>query len=194
VVRARKNKIKQLQMDDGQVTHDRRMMESMATSFFKELYTPYPGVNANEVLSLFHPVISDAANAELCWEFSTEEISDALFQIGLLKAPGPNGFPARFFQRNWATLKEEVVHAVKAFFDMGQMPVGRNDTTIVLLPKEDLDQLKDFWPISLCNVVYKIISKCLVNRIRPLLQDLITPMQSAFMLWQMITDNTLIAF
>jgi hypothetical protein len=56
------------------------------------------------------------------------------------------------------------------------MPSGVNETAIVLLPKkEELDQLKDFRPISLCNVIYKVISKCLVNRLRPLLQDLIAP-------------------
>jgi hypothetical protein len=45
--------------------------------------------------------------------------------------------------------------------------------------KEDLELLKDFRPISLCNVIYKVVSKCLVNRLRPLLQELIAPMQSA---------------
>jgi hypothetical protein len=75
------------------------------------------------------------------------------------------------------------------------MPLGVNDTIIVLLPKkEEPDQLKDFRPISLCNVIYKVVSKCLVNRLRPILQDVIAPMQSAFIPGRMITDNALIAF
>jgi hypothetical protein len=50
------------------------------------------------------------------------------------------------------------------------MPVGVNDTTVVLIPKKDEpEMLKDFWPILLCNVVYKVVSKCMVNRLRPLL-------------------------
>ena len=121
--------------------------------------------------------------------------SDALFQIGPLNAPGPDGFPARFFQRNWDVLREDVTLAVRKFFEEGVMPEGVNTTIIVLIPKKEAsDDLKDFRPISLCNVVYKIISKCLANRIRPLLHDIIAPNQSAFIPGRMITDNAIIAF
>jgi hypothetical protein len=124
-----------------------------------------------------------------------EEVSDALFQIGPLKAPGPDGFPARFYQRNWDVLKEEIIQGVLKFFESGQMPPGVNDTSIVLIPKVDHPQeLKDFRPISLCNVLYKIISKCLVNRLRPILGDVISENQSAFVPGQLITDNALLAF
>jgi hypothetical protein len=65
----------------------------------------------------------------------------------------------------------------------------------VLIPKKtDPKVLKDFWLISLCNIIYKVVSKCLVNSLRPLLQELIAPMQSAFVPGWLITDNTLIAF
>jgi hypothetical protein len=50
------------------------------------------------------------------------------------------------------------------------MPLGVNDTTILLFPKkEEPELLKDFRPISLCNVIYKVVSKYLINRLRPLL-------------------------
>jgi hypothetical protein len=65
----------------------------------------------------------------------------------------------------------------------------------VLIPKNnDPEFLKDFWAISLCNVIYKVVVKCLVNRLRPLLHDIIEPTKSAFNLGRMITDNALIAF
>jgi hypothetical protein len=123
------------------------------------------------------------------------EISDALFQIGPLKAPGPDGFPARFYQRNWEVLRGNVIKAVKHFFTTGFMPEGTNDTSIVLIPKIDNPtELKDYRPIGLCNVLYKVVSKCLVNRLRPMLQDIISPTQSAFIPGRLITDNTLMAF
>lgn len=75
------------------------------------------------------------------------------------------------------------------------MPEGVNETSIVLIPKvHQPETLKDFRPISLCNVIYKVVSKCLVNRLRPLLQNIISPSQSAFIPGRLITDNALIAF
>jgi len=134
-------------------------------------------------------------NDHLCREFSDEEISDALFQIGPLKAPGPDGFPARFFQRNWSVIKEEIIGAVRSFFKDGIMPDQVNETAIVLIPKIPYpESLTDFRPISLCNVLYKVVSKCLVNHLHPLLQDIISPSQSAFIPGRMITDNAIIAF
>lgn len=139
--------------------------------------------------------VDEAMNVQLCKEFLDEEISEALFQIGLGKVPSPDGFPARFFQCNWLTLKGEIIQAVKRFFSDGKMPDGVNSTSIVLIPKvKEPKRLKDFRPVSLCNVIYKVIAKCMVNRFRPLLQDLISPTQSAFIHGRIITDNALIAF
>lgn len=92
-------------------------------------------------------------------------------------------------------MKEEVIKAARNFFETGVMPAGVNDTVIVLIPKKDQpESLKDLRPIILCNAIYKIVSMCLVNRLRPLLHGIIAPTQSAFIPRRMITDNALIAF
>jgi hypothetical protein len=108
---------------------------------------------------------------------------------------GPDGFPACFFQRNWEVLKADVMTAVRSFFQTGRMPEGVNETVIILLPKKDEpEHMRDFRPISLCNVIYKVVSKCMANRMHLLLNDIIAPMQSTFILGRIITDNALIAF
>jgi hypothetical protein len=184
--RAKKNNIKRLAANDGQTSRDKKVMQAMATNFFKGLYTADTGANPGEVVNLYQSIISGEMNTNLCKEFPGKEISDALFHIGPLKEPDPHGFPARFFQRNWEVVKGDVQNYLQS---------GVNEITIVLLPKkEGLEFLKDFRPISLCNVIYKVVSKCLVNRLRSLLHELIGPMQSAFILGRLITDNMLIAF
>jgi hypothetical protein len=92
-------------------------------------------------------------------------------------------------------MKGDIVDAVKRFFAEGIMPEGVNETSIVFIPKiTNPTEVKDFRPISLCNVLYKIVSKCLVNCLHPVLNDIVTPNQSAFIPGRLITDNALIAF
>ena len=167
----------------------------MATSYFKEVYTKDPTLTPDVVLEAIEPKVTEQMNAMLSAPFSEEEVSNALFQIGPLKPPGMDGFPARFYQRNWAALKTKITAAVFEFFVSGSMPEGVNDTAIVLIPKvPHPKELKDFRPISLCNVVYKIVSKCMVNRLRPMLTELISENQSAFIPGRLISDNSIIAF
>lgn len=72
---------------------------------------------------------------------------------------------------------------------------GVNDTAIVLIPKvPHPKEQKEFRSISLCSVIYKIVSKCLVNRVRPLLTDLISENQNSFIHGRFIPDNSIIAF
>jgi len=169
-------------------------MAGMINNYFSDLYTKDPAVVPLEVTQLFDQCITDDMNDTLCKPFTEEEISNALFQIGPLKATGPDGLPARFFQRNWGLLKEDIIHAVRVFFKVGTIPEGVNDTAIVLIPKvQHPETLKDYRPISLCNVLYKVVSKCLVNRLKPLLDPVISENQSAF-IQRLITDNALIAF
>lgn len=75
------------------------------------------------------------------------------------------------------------------------MPANVNHTAIVLIPKVDQPTtLEEFRPISLCTVLYKVIAKCLANRLKPLLGDIISVNKSAFVPGRLITDNAVVAF
>jgi hypothetical protein len=168
--RRRKNNIRKLKRSDGSWTSDSREIENMATEFFQNLCTREENINPDIIIDMLEQCVNEEMNANLYAPFSEKEITDALFQIGPLKAPGPDGFPAHFLQGNWGLLRDDVARAVQRFFLDGIMPDEVNDTAIVLIPKKvDPEELKDFRPISLCNVIFKVISKCLVNRLRPIL-------------------------
>jgi hypothetical protein len=77
----------------------------------------------------------------------------------------------------WRKLTEEVLQVLSG----EPMPYGWNETAVVLIPKvEKPEKVTDLRPISLCNVMYKVISKVLFARLRLALPDIITPNQSAF--------------
>ena len=70
-----------------------------------------------------------------------------------MKVPGPDGFPARFLQRNWDVLRDEVIAAMKDFFATGIMPSGVNETAIVLIPKVDEpENLSQFRSIDVSQI------------------------------------------
>lgn len=133
-------------------------------------------------------------NAELERPFNEEEICRAVFQLGGLKAPGPDGYPCLFYHKDWDIIKEVILKSVWDFVASGFVLPILNRTHLVLLSKvpcpEDVGQ---FRPISLCNFAYKIISKVLANRLKPLLPSLVSSFQNAFVQGRQIQDNVLVA-
>ncbi|KAL6144620.1 hypothetical protein ACLB2K_055311 [Fragaria x ananassa] len=110
------------------------------------------------------------------------------------KAPGPDGMPPLFFQHYWEIVRSVVVEEVQGFLHTGNLVSVVNYTHISLIPKVDnRTQVFDLKPIALCNVLYKICSKAVTNRLKVILPSLISPFQSAFIPGRLITDNTLVA-
>jgi hypothetical protein len=88
-------------------------------------------------------------------------------------------------------LTREVLYVLNG----GHIPKGWNETTIALIPKvEKPDKVTELWPISLCNVVYKVVSKVLSSRLCDVLPDIITLNQSSFVSGWLVSDNILIAY
>ena len=127
--------------------------------------------------------------------FMEAELDAALFQMAPNKAPGVDGFNAGFYQMHWQLIRPCVMGAVLGFLNGGELPVDVNKTLLVLIPKvinpQDLSQYR---PISLCNVLYKLCSKTMANRLRLILEDIISQEQSAFVPGRLITDNILIVY
>lgn len=127
--------------------------------------------------------------------YSTEEVALALSQMSPIKSSGPDSFPVLFFKKYWHTLGSSISNCVLDFLNHHNLPVALNYTFIVLIPKVSSPKcMSEFRPISLCNVIYKIGSKVIANRIKPYLNDIISPTRSAFVPRRLITDNVLVAF
>ena len=110
------------------------------------------------------------------------------------KAPGPDGMSNFFFQKYWHIVGSFVTHVVLSVLNSGKMLRKINFSHIALIPKKKCpEQMSDFRPISLCNVVYKIISKVLANRLKLVLPFVISESQSAFVPGRLITDNISVA-
>jgi hypothetical protein len=192
--RKRRNQLRKL-LDDTGVWKEGEQLHAHVVDYFSHLFTSEDTGNVQGVLDTVHPRVTPAMNEMLTTPFSAEEVKKALFEIGDLKAPGPDGLHAIFYKRFWYLLGDDLTHEVLEAVNTCKIPKGWNDTTIVLIPKvkvpEKVTQLR---PISLCNVVYKVISKMLAARLKSLLPEIISPTQSAFVPGRLITDNILVAY
>lgn len=121
---------------------------------------------------------------------SADEITKTVFAMPLSKNPIPDGYSIEFFRSAWSTVGPHVIAAVSEFFTSGRLLKDLNNTTITLIPKlPQACKLGDFGPISCCNLIYKIISKIISNLIKGVLQDSISPSQSAFLKGRSLGEN-----
>nr|GFB61633.1 RNA-directed DNA polymerase, eukaryota [Tanacetum cinerariifolium] len=106
---------------------------------------------------------------------SIEEIKRSMWDYGINKSPGPDGFTFEFFRRYWKFLKNDISVAVMEFFSSGTFSKGCNSSFIALILKtQNAKTVKDFRPISLIGSLYKIIEKVLANRLSSVIPDLIS--------------------
>ncbi|KAL5570762.1 hypothetical protein UlMin_020359 [Ulmus minor] len=100
-----------------------------------------------------------------------------------------------FYQNYWHVVGDEVTTACLGILNEGMSLASTNETLITLIPKvKNPNQITDYRPMSLCNAIYKIISKMLTNRLRLVMNSVISKEQSAFIPGRLISDNAIIGF
>ena len=110
-------------------------------------------------------------------------------------APGPDDMSPIFYKTFWNIVGNDVTKTVLDALNSGYVHESLNATFIALIPKvKNPKKVSNFRPISLCNVVYKLISKVVVNRLKKILPNIVSDSQSAFLPRRLITDNVLVAF
>ena len=111
------------------------------------------------------------------------------------KAPGPNGMSTIFFQKYWDVVGNDIVCMVLNVLNSNMLIVDINRTNITLIPKiNSPSKMSDFRLKSLCNVLYKLVSKVIANRLKNILPQIISENQSTFLSKRLITNNILVAF
>lgn len=137
--------------------------------------------------------VNDKEDASIDYPVTDEEISTGLWGLKPFKAPDPDGLHAGFFQRFWLVMGNSMKKEVKSIFNSRIISRYMNKTLITLIPKcKNLESLNNYRPITLCNTIYKVVTKIIIERIRPLLQKLISPLQSAFVPGRKGVDNAII--
>uniref|UniRef100_A0A803NTT8 Reverse transcriptase domain-containing protein n=1 Tax=Cannabis sativa TaxID=3483 RepID=A0A803NTT8_CANSA len=192
-VRKRRNHIWGLRDKQDVLWESRGKMEGIINSYFNEIFSSIDPKFSDNFDSLFHNQISHEVNEELTALPSPEEIRGAVFEMHPLKAPGPDCFSGCFYRKYWEIIGPLVIDSTQEFFRTGIMNSQVNHTFICLIPKVDHpERIDQFRPISLCNFQYKIIAKIFSNRLRPIMEDLVSPVQPAFIPGRWIAKTSIL--
>ena len=177
-------------LGDGTIVENEQEIGKTMVDYFKTMFTLSNPTSFDSILDNIDTKVTTAMNAELTKCFTVEKVEQALKQMKLMTDPGPDRRPPIFYKAYWSTVGPDVIDATLSVLNSGTMPPLLNHTFISLIPKiKSPKRAKDFHPISLCNVMYKLISKSIAKILK-----LISESQSAFMSNRIITNNILVAF
>lgn len=166
----------------------------MAIDYFSSLFSSSNPPSYEPVLQSMIPKVTPLMNKCLTANITREEIREAVFSIKPESAPGPDGMTGLFFQKFWHVVGDSVSLEVMEVFQNGYLPTNWNFTYLCLIPKiPNPENMTDLRPISLCLVLYKVVSKILVKRLQPFLCELVSVNQSAFVSERLIQDNIIMA-
>jgi hypothetical protein len=193
IIRRKKNRIHTLQLANGTWISNQATLQDEAQKFFKNLLTNTHHSHDRTFQEGNHPTIDETGKASLTQPITKPEVFAALNSMKPYKAPGPDGFHCIFFKQYWHIVGDDIFNLVHSAFQTGYFDPEISNTLIALIPKIDPPiTFKDFRPISLCNIIYKIITKVLVHRLRPILNNIIGPYQSSFLPGRGTTDNSIV--
>jgi hypothetical protein len=190
----RKTRIFLLEQEDCIVEGDENL-KRFITSYYKGLFgAPEPN-NFSMIESTIDdiPQVSDLENEILTSPFTMDEVKKAIFEMEHNKAPGPDGFPAEFYQVFWEVIKEDLLLLFHEFHK-GDLPLfSLSFGIITLLPKQkEAKQIQQFRPICLLNVSFKIFTEVMADRVALVAQKVIKPSQTAFMSGRNIMEGVVI--
>jgi hypothetical protein len=174
---------------------DNMDIQNTFIDYFTNIFSSSNPINISDALTGVANRVQPQMQDYLNQDFSANEVSIAVHQLKGNSAPGPDGLSAKFFQTYWDIIGGDITNYALNVLNHGGDPDPLNDTYICLIPKnKQPTSPTDFRPIALCNVMLKIITKTIANRIKAILNNIISPQQSAFLPGRLITDNTLIAY
>lgn len=177
---------------DGSVIADNEGLLTEVKHFYEKLYSERPVENC-EIYDLVEniPTLSQEDAGGLEGDITIEEAGKVLKNMQNFKSPGSDGFTVEFFKVFWCKIGHFVVRALNESFRKGELTSTQKQGIITCIPKGDKsrDEIKNWRPISLLNVVYKIGSGCIAQRMKTVLPKLIDEDQTGFMQNRYIGDN-----
>lgn len=178
--------------DTTQLLYDSAEIRQCAADFYRGLYKAGLQEEPEGTMSFFEglPQVCEEDNVELEAPVSAQELQEALQSLQSRKAPGIDGLPADFYKVFWPVLGEDLLVVLRDSLSKGQLPLNCRRAVLTLLPKKvDLQDIKNWRPVSLLCTDYKLLSKVLARRLKKVMEQIIHRDQTYCVPSRLITDN-----
>jgi hypothetical protein len=172
------NRITHLEDGQGNTVREHSKIEAELINFYQDLLTETKEDITKAIRRInkhLPSLVTQEKNVALARPITQEEVDQAVKYMPLGKAPGPDGFTTDFFHHCWDLIKKDVWEVVEESRTSVVVLPALNATFLTLIPKEErVTNPKEFRPIALCNIIYKIITKVVANRLKPILTHVIS--------------------
>ena len=176
----------------GQELRGSSEIRRRAVDFYSELYSS-EYVDNDELFRSFCdnlPKVPETVAADLEVPLALKELHTALQGMEGGKAPGIDGLPVEFYREFWSEMGEDLLTVFNESFKDMTLPLSCRRAVITLLPKKgDLQEIKNWRPVSLLCTDYKILSKALANRLKEVMDMVIHQDQTYCVPGRSILDN-----
>eukprot|EP00253_Pinus_taeda_P017898 PITA_17898 len=191
------NKILELKNSEGEILRNHKDISDLLSNHFSNIARE-PEVNREAAIQEITISIPNSITEEQNWSLrkriTMEEVEEAVRSMPNDKALGPDGFTINFYKACWKIVKNDIWEIVEDSRRSKTILKSLNSTFIALVPKvEEANTPEKFRPMALCNVIYKIISKVIANRLKMILPGIISQEQSGYVEGRQILDNILLA-
>ena len=189
-----KTTMNRLVTEEGKEITDQCEILKKQAEFYENLYTDKLTKSDEEIKDYLKDICVPSLSVEqklLCnGLLSYEECENSLKQMKSGKTPGNDGLSVEFYRKFWNHLGKLVVDSINVSYEKGQLSTSQRQAVIVLLDKgKDRSLLKNWRPISLLNVDYKIASKTIAERLKKVLPHIVNQDQVGYITGRNITDN-----
>jgi hypothetical protein len=192
--RRRYNNVIMLRNDFGEWVEDPVQLQSMVNNFYYDLFSKSNERWEWKQTDVTFPILDRETFDMLGMPIEDQEVKKALFSMSPWKAPGPDGYPAGFYQQGWNVVGSSIIEFVRAVWNKPEVINLVNATDICLIPKVARPEfVNQFRPISLCNTIYKIVSKVIVSRLQNCIPSIVSPFQTGFVPGRRIHENIVVA-
>ena len=192
--------VKKIIDSTGNIYTEQMEILNQISNFYQNLYsTKDEGLNRvdlNYVVESNIPKLTKEESDQLEGKLTLPELGKAVRNMKNGKSPGPDGFTVEFYKFFWTDICHFLLRSLNFSFYTGELSLTQKQGIISIIPKgqKPRQYLKNWRPISLLNVSYKILTSTLSNRLKLVLNKLIHENQKGFLSGRYIGENTRLVY